>query len=91
MAEEMDLDAKLNTSLDDLASKSRPSRGGGGSRKGGRSRGGGGGGEHEGGRGQKRERNPEHANGERTGRGQRPWHLVSTTDGLLCCARYFPA
>ncbi|KAK9837136.1 hypothetical protein WJX81_005720 [Elliptochloris bilobata] len=61
MAQDMDTDTKLNTSLDDLVSKSRPSRGGGG-REGGRSRDGHRG-EHEGGRGQKRERNPEHANG----------------------------
>ena len=84
MAEEMDLDAKLNTSLDDLASKSRSSRGGGGNREGGRSRGGGGG-EHEGGRGQKRERNPEHANGERMARGQGPWRALGHR-WLVCCA-----
>ncbi len=61
MPQDMDLDAKLNSSLDDLASKSRPSRGGG--REGGRSRDNRNG--HEGGRGQKRDRNPDHANGAR--------------------------
>jgi len=60
MPQDMETDEKLNTSLDDLVSKSRPPRSGG--REGGWPRDG-----HrdgpEGGRGQKRERNPDHTNG----------------------------
>jgi hypothetical protein len=60
MPQDMETDEKLNTSLDDLVSKSRPPRSGG--REGGRPRDGPRDGP-EGGRGQKRERNPDHTNG----------------------------